>query len=1148
MNSKLPKTFRVVIISVLAVIVSGFVFNKSVRAFSPFDFLKLLPPFNQQAKTPEPDQTPLLPAFNDPVNPAPAVEASSSPTPKAEFFNPISGSNSGPNKIISPIPNLGDFFRVSEDKISGRNKITTIGTIVTPVSVANLAMDTKKVQGKTLFDSKGRAILPDGVKVKGKVEFGKDLNFYIDENGNASLYNITAENDLDVLGHIHNSKNKVVEITDPVNLSGGKLYNSLGSVIIDDNLDVSGSLGFSGPVTMNPATPSTKAYKFYSGNIGSPIADNRLIFTDTSGGDARYWFDSSSASSGLSVASTGNEQLYLGYLPSVDTRLMIYQNQPFSIYTGNTTQTPRFTVAANGNVGIGTTSPSQKLHVVGNALIDNGALQWVNSNPQISSAWDTTDFFMDTDNNTTNDVFRVWKGGADITTASNYFTIKNGGNIGIGTTNPGANLHVYTGSTSAATFRLQTKNSWVADLSQNDQSLLTITNGGAIRMALDANGNVGIGLTNPVTALDVVGVINASTGYRIGNGATSGNYMRGNGTNFVSSAIQSTDVNSFISGSPNFLSKFTGANSLGSSLIFDNGTVLGTSANVGIGTTNPKNGLDVTGSVGIGNSVPANQALPQTSMLFVSGNVGIGTTSPSQKLDVVGTIHNSALNGGATTVSTDANGNIIRTPSDVKLKERITSITGALSKVLDLNGVYYQWKDKERFGPQQEVGFIAQEVQKVVPEVVRDGGDYLSLNYGNLTAVLAGAIKDLNGKVDENGDFLTQEQVKNSSLEQRISDAEKQIDAVNRQLGLKSDLSQTAAVVASQSPAGPVPDAETLIVTRQSSNPVAVGSLVMSGPGNTVNLVAANEPSKTLGVVTESVDNQIKVAVLGVTRVSLSSSSAQVKQNDFLTVTLESGKANKAENGDYVVAKALEDGSETGDVLALLVPGYYFNSPNNLSASSPSPAQIFTDGDNVKIDKNTILYKDLNVLGKTALGDLYATGKLTLGLLALDSSDNSINSLGAELKLQSSTTAGNVNIFGGKIMLMSNGDIMTSGSVVADKIKANELTVGKVNVAVLGASDLGLAASSSAQASPSATLAPAPSVSSAKDPTIGSVVIAGGQTSAQITSGAITSGSLIFTTPDQPVAVGTKKGDNTFTITIKEPLNSDLKVNWWIIN
>jgi hypothetical protein len=125
-----------------------------------------------------------------------------------------------------------------------------------------------------------------------------------------------------------------------------------------------------------------------------------------------------------------------------------------------------------------------------------------------------------------------------------------------------------------------------------------------------------------------------------------------------------------------------------------------------------------------------------------TGNVGLGTSSPAQRLDVNGTIHASNLNGGATSLSTDAAGNIIRTPSDARLKCRITSIDKPLEKVMKLNGVSYNFVDTERFGSDRQMGFLAQDLESVVPETVSSGGEYKSVNYQEITALLTEAMKE----------------------------------------------------------------------------------------------------------------------------------------------------------------------------------------------------------------------------------------------------------------------------------------------------------------------------------------------------------------------------------------------------------------------
>ena len=232
--------------------------------------------------------------------------------------------------------------------------------------------------------------------------------------------------------------------------------------------------------------------------------------------------------------------------------------------------------------------------------------------------------------------------------------------------------------------------------------------------------------------------------------------------------------------------------------------------NVGIGTTNPGSSLQIGGSgssftAGItfksGNSSAGMYLNSQASLILGTANVnvitinnnqsvGIGTTGPDSALDVIGTIQASNMLGGATTVSTDASGNIIRTPSDAKLKESIVPIEDPLSKVLALRGVTYYFKDKERFGANQQIGFIAQDVEKIIPQVVTSGGEYKSLNYQNLTAVLAGAIQQQQGMINTQGAAINdqQNQITDYGLQitKQTSDVSELQTAVNEKLNVIS--------------------------------------------------------------------------------------------------------------------------------------------------------------------------------------------------------------------------------------------------------------------------------------------------------------------------------------------------------------------------
>ncbi len=83
--------------------------------------------------------------------------------------------------------------------------------------------------------------------------------------------------------------------------------------------------------------------------------------------------------------------------------------------------------------------------------------------------------------------------------------------------------------------------------------------------------------------------------------------------------------------------------------------------------------------------------------------------------------------------------------SDLRLKTELQRLTGALDTVCQLRG----WRYKRTDTGQYQIGLVAQEVQALQPELVsQQANGYLALAYGNVTALLVEAIKDLNAKVD----------------------------------------------------------------------------------------------------------------------------------------------------------------------------------------------------------------------------------------------------------------------------------------------------------------------------------------------------------------------------------------------------------------
>lgn len=137
-----------------------------------------------------------------------------------------------------------------------------------------------------------------------------------------------------------------------------------------------------------------------------------------------------------------------------------------------------------------------------------------------------------------------------------------------------------------------------------------------------------------------------------------------------------------------------------------------------------------------------------------NGNVGIGTVSPGYKLTVAGIVAPSADNTytlGASGIRWSAvyaaNGTI--QTSDRRLKTNIKNLDYGLKEVLAMQPVSYNWKDT--LHRENKIGLIAQDVKKLVPQVVvgDETKENLGMNYAELVPVLINAIKEQQKQIDE---------------------------------------------------------------------------------------------------------------------------------------------------------------------------------------------------------------------------------------------------------------------------------------------------------------------------------------------------------------------------------------------------------------
>jgi hypothetical protein len=114
------------------------------------------------------------------------------------------------------------------------------------------------------------------------------------------------------------------------------------------------------------------------------------------------------------------------------------------------------------------------------------------------------------------------------------------------------------------------------------------------------------------------------------------------------------------------------------------------------------------------------------------------------------------ISGSSVSSSGDilADGDVVAyNSSDMRLKNNLQVIEGALDKIDGINGYEFDWNDKSPGWARQrghDVGVVAQEVQKIHPEIVEERKNgYLGVDYKRLVPLLIQSVKELKQEIDE---------------------------------------------------------------------------------------------------------------------------------------------------------------------------------------------------------------------------------------------------------------------------------------------------------------------------------------------------------------------------------------------------------------
>jgi len=439
---------------------------------------------------------------------------------------------------------------------------------------------------------------------------------------------------------LKHANNNSTDVCATINLTN----NAGGYAAIEGGTTGANNTGYIAFKTDNVGTQGEKMRITGGGNVGigttTPDRKLEVDFTNSTYG-LKLTRSDATGSSLIELANSAGVKSVMGYDAGTDG---------FKI--GGLLST-RLLVKNNGNVGIGNTNPSRKLAVSSSGVIADF----------LSSITSSYVDIIGTTAQLRSGVFGGVVGIANGTGTTAHLAIDSSGNVGIGTTAPGARLQINgsTSDTSAHAFIARNSSATSLFSIRNDgrvdvpSGAIVHSGGGYANTSTNDSyftGNLGIGTTSPSQKLHIVStdganiILNSNTG------------SENNGIWMTEGAAGSPYTNGaylHYDGSSNSLKINTGTTSLTTKFTIDRDT-----GNVGIGNTNPSEKLEVTGNIKSNHIYAETYRSSRTdgeiyiqaatSNDFVSigteggnnnilrvqgdGNVGIGNTSPGYKLSV----------------------------------------------------------------------------------------------------------------------------------------------------------------------------------------------------------------------------------------------------------------------------------------------------------------------------------------------------------------------------------------------------------------------------------------------------------------------------------------------------------------------------------